>query len=166
MDIITSELYQQADGTYTEQVEGLGNLFKKIGKGIQKAATTVVKVTQKIDPVSALLAKSDIGKSTIGKILVPSAIKVKPVQQTTFTDDKLLQSEKILSAEQAIAATQSQRMIEQADAEAKKKNMRTILIIGGAVVATGILLYAASGKKKKSGMDGVKSSRKKRRRAK
>lgn len=159
MDII--DLYHQPDGYYGSQPPGLGNIFDKIGQAAKDAAKGIIKVTQKIDPVSNLLSRSDVGKTIVGKILVPSSIKVSPQPTPTkFTDATVIKREFSVAAQNEIDAQQSQQLIAQAEAVAKKKKITTIAVVSGAVLIGGILIIAATHKKPAKALSGVPAKRK------
>ncbi len=150
--------------------------FSGFGSWLSRAVSNVGKFVQQTDLVSHAANELGVGKSTVGKILVPTASNNINKNQTIVKKDmpkpvwvvnsvncaksEYKGDQKCIAFNEAqTAAVVSQEVI--AVPEEKVSN-KTIVIVGGAILLAGGLLYLAN-KKGKTALSGVSKKRRTRR---
>lgn len=153
------------------QEQGLGSWFSR-------AVSNVGKFIQQTDLVSHAASELGVGKTTVGKILVPTASDNIDKHQTIVKKDmpkpvwtvnaencavKYAKDPKCIAFNNAkIAVESSQQII---DVPVEKVSHKTLYIVGGAlVIAGGLIFLARRRKKKKAALSGVKQKRTSKRR--
>jgi hypothetical protein len=121
----------------------LGSFFKKL-------VSNTIKFTQAVDPVSKVLSKTKIANSTVGKILVPTAINLKPPAQPAPVQQAAVE-QPVVTPPPTTAPETSGGL----DPTTKK-----VLIYGGGALGLALIVYLVTRKKKSSGVAGVNSPRK------